>query len=98
MFSAPAWGFFELPPTFTACRNAASVAARPLRARERSIAELFGDYDPDTLVIRVWKRTAIRKEITSFGTFLSDSVSRVLSSPGFPPVRIPRFLAHSRIL
>ena len=47
------------------------LAARPLRVRERSVTELFGDYHPDTLVIRVWKRTAVRKEITSFGTFLS---------------------------
>lgn len=47
------------------------LAARPLRVRERSISELFGDYHPDAPVIRVWKRTAIRKEITSFGTFLS---------------------------
>ena len=47
------------------------LAARPVRVRERSVTELFGDYHPDTLVIRVWKRTAVRKEITSFGTFLS---------------------------
>jgi hypothetical protein len=47
------------------------LAARPLRVREYSTTELFGDYRPDTLVIRVWQRTAIRKEITSFGTFLS---------------------------
>jgi hypothetical protein len=47
------------------------LAARPLRVREYSTIELFGDYHPDTRVIRVWQRTAIRKEVTSFGTFLS---------------------------
>jgi hypothetical protein len=47
------------------------LAARPLRVREYSATELFGDYDPATLLIRVWMRTAIRKDITSFGTFLS---------------------------
>jgi hypothetical protein len=47
------------------------LAARPLRIRERSMTELFGDYHPDTREIRVWRRTAVRKEITSFGTFLS---------------------------
>jgi len=47
------------------------LAARPLRVRERSITELFGDYHPDTMLIRVWMKTAVRKEITSFGTFLS---------------------------
>src|SRR5580704_2605624 len=47
------------------------LAARPLRVRERSTTELFGDYHPTTMLIRVWVRTAVRKEITSFGTFLS---------------------------
>jgi hypothetical protein len=47
------------------------LAARPLRVHEHSSTELFGDYDPATMLIRVWMRTAIRKEITSFGTFLS---------------------------
>jgi hypothetical protein len=47
------------------------LTARPLRVRERSTIELFGDYHLDTRLIRVWMRTAIRKDITSFGTFLS---------------------------
>jgi hypothetical protein len=47
------------------------LAARPLRVREHSTTELFGDYQPDAMLIRVWMRTAVRKEITSFGTFLS---------------------------
>lgn len=47
------------------------LAARPLRSRERGTFELFGDYHPETLLIRMWMRTAIRKEVTSFGTFLS---------------------------
>lgn len=47
------------------------LAARPLRVREHWTTELFGDYHPETMLIRLWMRTAIRKEITSFGTFLS---------------------------
>ncbi|MGA2983191.1 MAG: hypothetical protein ABSG32_05220 [Terriglobia bacterium] len=48
------------------------LAARPLRVRESGWAsELFGDYSPETLQIRVWMRTAVRKQVTSFGTFLS---------------------------
>ncbi len=47
------------------------LAARPLRVRESSTTELFGDYHPRTVVMRVWMKTAVRKEITSFGTFLS---------------------------
>jgi hypothetical protein len=47
------------------------LAARPLRVRENWTSELFGDYDPGTMNIRLWMRTAVRKEVTSYGTFLS---------------------------
>jgi hypothetical protein len=47
------------------------LAVRPLRVRETWTTELFGDYHPETMLIRVWMRTAVRKEVTSFGTFLS---------------------------
>jgi hypothetical protein len=47
------------------------LAARPLRVREHWATELFGDYNPQTMLIRLWMRTAVRKEITSYGTFLS---------------------------
>ena len=47
------------------------LAARPLRVRENWSTELFGDYAPETMLIRLWMRTAVRKEITSYGTFLS---------------------------
>jgi hypothetical protein len=48
------------------------LAARPLRVREGGGSmELFGDYHPSTALIRIWMRTAIRKQVTSFGTFLS---------------------------
>jgi hypothetical protein len=51
------------------------LAARPLRVREGGWAtELFGDYDPETTVIRVWMRTAVRKRVTSYGTFFSTLV------------------------
>ncbi len=46
------------------------LAARPLKGREWTY-ELFGDYDPATMLMRLWMRTAIKKEITSYGTFLS---------------------------
>jgi hypothetical protein len=48
------------------------LAARPLRVREGGWAtELFGDYHPAKKLIRVWMRTAVRKQVTSFGSFLS---------------------------
>lgn len=66
--------FLSVAPAFYAVRRPTIrvLAARPLRVREGGWAtELFGDYDPETTVIRLWMRTAIRKQITSFGTFLS---------------------------
>jgi hypothetical protein len=58
--------FYEVPTC-----TVRILAARPLRTRERGTFELFGDYSPDSTLIRVWMRTAVRKEVTSFGTFLS---------------------------
>jgi hypothetical protein len=52
--------------------NVRALASRPLRVREGGWAtELFGDYSPTTGLIRIWTRTAVRKQMTSFGTFLS---------------------------
>ena len=49
-----------------------ALAARPIRVREGGWAsELFGDYTVGKAVIRIWTRTAVRKQVTSFGTFLS---------------------------
>jgi hypothetical protein len=59
-------GFYEVPNC-----GVRVLAARPLRVREGWSTELFGDYAPETMLIRVWMRTAVRKEFTSFGTFLS---------------------------
>jgi len=47
------------------------LAARPLRVRGHLATELFGDHNPQTMLIRVWTKTAVRKEIMSYGTFLS---------------------------
>jgi hypothetical protein len=48
------------------------LASRPVRSREGGWGyELFGDYHPDTKLIRVWMRTAVRKQVTTYGTFFS---------------------------
>lgn len=65
-FLARASDFYRVPPC-----GIRVLAARPLRIRETWSTELFGDYHPETMLIRVWMRTAVRKEVTSFGTFLS---------------------------
>ena len=59
-------GFYKVPNC-----EVRVLAARPLHVRENWSTELFGDYSPDTMLIRVWRQTAVRKEITSYGTFLS---------------------------
>jgi hypothetical protein len=65
-FLATASDFYEVPTC-----GVRVLAARPLRTREHGSFELFGDCTPDSMLIRVWMRTAVRKEVTSFGTFLS---------------------------
>jgi hypothetical protein len=65
------------------------LAARPLRVREHSTTELFGDYHPDTMLIRVWMRTAVRKEVTSFGTFLSTLCHEFCHHLDFHRFRFP---------
>jgi len=65
------------------------LAARPLRVRERWTSELFGDYSPDTMLIRVWMRTAVRKEVTSFGTFLSTLCHEFCHHLDFEKFRFP---------
>jgi len=65
-FLATASSFYEVPNC-----GVRVLAARPLRTREHGTFELFGDYSPASMLIRLWMRTAVRKEVTSFGTFLS---------------------------
>ena len=48
------------------------LAARPLRRyRGGGRTELYGDYEFDSGLIRVFMRTAVHKRVTSFGTLLS---------------------------
>jgi len=65
------------------------LAARPLRVRENWTTELFGDYNPETMFIRVWMRTAVRKEVTSFGTFLSTLCHEFCHHLDFQLFRFP---------
>jgi hypothetical protein len=66
-FLAVASAFYRVPRP-----GVRVLAARPLRVREGGGAiELFGDYTPGTMLIRVWMRTAVRQHVTSFGTLFS---------------------------
>lgn len=66
-FLAAAADFYRVPKPAVRV-----LAARPLRVREGGwTTEFFGDYHPEKNLIRVWMRTAVRRQVTSFGTFLS---------------------------
>ncbi len=65
-FLAEAARFYDVPQP-----KVRVLAARPLKVREAGPGELFGDYELKTAVIRVWMRTAVRHQVTSFGTFFS---------------------------
>jgi hypothetical protein len=45
------------------------LAARPLKVRESWTTELFGDYNPETMLIRLWMRTAVRTLTFSISHF-----------------------------
>ena len=83
-FLAIASDFYKVPPCGVRVR-----AARPLRVRESWSTELFGDYHPETMLIRVWMRTAVRKEVTSFGTFLSTLCHEFCHHLDFQLFRFP---------
>ncbi len=76
--------FYKVPPC-----GIRVLAARPLRVRESWATELFGDYHPETMLIRVWMRTAVRKEVTSFGTFLSTLCHEFCHHLDFQLFRFP---------
>src|ERR1022692_2947108 len=57
-FFATASNFYEVPPC-----GICVLAARPLRVREHWATELFGDYNSSSMLIRVWMKTGVRKEI-----------------------------------
>ena len=53
------------------------------------MTELFGDYAPESMLIRVWTRTAVKKEVTSFGTFLSTLCHEFCHHLDFQRFRFP---------
>ena len=83
-FLAIASDFYKVPPC-----GVRVLAARPLRVRESWSTELFGDYHPETMLIRVWMRTAVRKDVTSFGTFLSTLCHEFCHHLDFQLFRFP---------
>ncbi len=47
------------------------LSVRPREEGDKWVFETFGDYEPETLKIRLWMRTAIQKKPTSYGVLLS---------------------------
>lgn len=44
---------------------------RPREEGDKLVFETFGDYDPETLRIRLWMKTPLQKKPTSYGVLLS---------------------------
>ena len=65
-FVSSASDFFSVPRA-----SVEVLAARPRRVYRDGTSELYGDYDLESALIRVWMRTAVHKRVTSPGTFLS---------------------------
>lgn len=66
-FLGAAAGFYRVPAP-----GVRVLAARPRRVySDGGASELFGDYDLETGLIRVWMRTAVHKRVTAYGTFLA---------------------------
>ena len=75
------------------------LAARPLRVRENWPSELFGDYTPETMLIRVWVRTdGSAKGNHVLRNIPEYAMPRILPSSRFSEVRVPRLMAHAGIL
>jgi hypothetical protein len=47
------------------------LGVRPRQVTETSVYETFGDYDTETMRIRLWMRTAVLQKPSAFGTLLS---------------------------
>jgi hypothetical protein len=47
------------------------LGVRPRKVTETSVYETFGDYDTETMKIRLWMRTAVLQKPSAFGTLLS---------------------------
>jgi hypothetical protein len=47
------------------------LGVRPRKVTEKSVWETFGDYDTETMKIRLWMRTAVLQKPSAFGTLLS---------------------------
>lgn len=47
------------------------LSVRPREEGDKWVFETFGDYDPETLRIRLWMKTPIQKKPTSYGVLLS---------------------------
>jgi len=92
-FLAATSGFYRVPTCAVRV-----LAARPLRVREHWATELFGDYNPETMLIRVWLRTAVRKQVTSFGTFLSTLCHEFCHHLDYQEFGVSRLVAHPRLL
>src|SRR5439155_26063918 len=91
MSVTPAESFWKRRQDSTEFLIARFASSQPGRCEcvKTGASELFGDYTPETMLIRVWMRTAVRKEMTSFGTFLSTLCHEFCHHLDFHQFRFP---------
>ena len=100
MFALPvrsSWGaasdFYNVPPCLIRV-----LAARPLRVREYSTTELFGDYHPSIMLIPSLYENSHSEGDHFIRNFSECVVSRVPPSSRLPSFPISGLLAYSRFL
>lgn len=74
------------------------LAARPLRVRESWSTELFGDYTPETMLIRVLDANGGAEGSHVVWYVREHPLPRVLPPSGLSGIWVSRFVAHSRLL
>jgi len=50
------------------------LSVRPQEVSGEWVFQTYGDYDPETMLIRLFMKTAVQKKTSSYGTFLSTLV------------------------
>jgi hypothetical protein len=92
MSAVPARSFWQKPHACTESPHAVSASSSPGRCESAKTGR------PETMLIRLWMRTTVRKQVTSFGTFLSTLCHEIVPPPRLPAARIHRLVAHTRLL
>lgn len=77
------------------CSAVKVLGVRPRKVTEKSVYETYGDYDTETMKIRLWMRTAILQKPSAFGTLLSTLCHELCHHLDFVHLDLPNTF-HTR--